>query len=101
MTTTLLEEHALLGAQMAPDDACPAVLGYGDPGCEAAALRGSCGLCDLSGAALTLVAGPGAGRLGSVAIACAPLTVGECAPGAVLSGDGALTSLRSSHSATR
>ena len=93
MTTTLLEEHALLGAQMAPDDACPAVLGYGDPEGEVTALRGSCGLCDLSGAALTLVAGPGASRFGDVAIASAPLMVGECAPGAVLAGDGALTGI--------
>lgn len=91
--STLMEEHALLGAMLADEDEVPAVASYGNPSAEREAILSSCGVCDLSGTLMALVSGEGVGAFASAALAAMPLAVGECGHAAVLSGDGALVAV--------
>lgn len=92
-SSTLLPEHALLGALMGEPGASVApVLSY--PG-ELAGHDGSGGaaLADLSGSCYLLLSGPDAPLLARSALAGRALGVGEAAFEAVLSGDGGLISV--------
>ena len=89
----LFGEHLLLGAIFGDDDSHLATpLHYGEPH-ETAAFTEGCALCDLSGMPGILVSGQGADAFVAAACANRNLTVGECAFGAVVTGDGSVSSV--------
>lgn len=89
----LYAEHLLLGGTFAEDESHLATpLHYGDPH-EIAAFGEGCALCDLSGMAGILVSGPGASTFVSAACAQRNLAIGECAFGAIVTGDGSVTAI--------
>lgn len=90
----LYNEHLLLGATFGDEDALLAApLHYGHPQSESVAFEQSCALCDLSGMTCVLVSGQGAEAFVAASCANGHLEVGECAFGAVVSGDGSTTSI--------
>ena len=90
----LYNEHLILGA--AYDDEEPllaAPRAYGDGCGEREVYAEGAALVDLSGMACVLASGDGAEAFAHAACAGRPLGVGECAFGAVVTGDGTVTSV--------
>lgn len=92
-TGVLHEEHALLGASFEPSETTGllAVRSYAREAVGAPA-AGEARITDLTGATYLLVSGSDAESLAFAAFAGTPLSVGECAFSAALSGDGSLLS---------
>lgn len=89
----LYEEHLLLGGRYdALDARLAAPVRYGEAE-QAGAAERRCVVADLSGMRALLVSGSESDSFVSAAFACEPLEVGECSPSAVLTGDGAVTSI--------
>lgn len=90
----LYDEHLPLGAVFGdPEALCAAPLHYGSQAEELVALEQGCALCDLSGMTCLLVRGEGVGPFVQASCACALPQVGECAFGAVVTGDGSVASI--------
>lgn len=90
----LYDEHLLLGGIFEGDDPLLATpVRYGDASGEADAFSHGCALCDLSGMTGILVSGPGADSFVAASCANDALAVGECAFGAVVTGDGSIASV--------
>ncbi len=90
----LYGEHLLLGGTFAGDDQLLAMpTHYGDPSSERPSFSEGCALVDLSGMAAMLVSGPGADSFVHACCAQAPLSVGECGFGAIVTGDGSIASV--------
>lgn len=90
----LYDEHLLLGGTFAGNDQLLAMpIHYGDPASEHPSFREGCALVDLSGMSAMLVHGAGADSFVHACCAQAPLAVGECGFGAVVTGDGSIASV--------
>lgn len=90
----LYAEHLLLGASF--DDEDPLLAApphYGDPVSERKPFTEGCALSDLSGMTGILVSGQGADSFVAAACANPMLAIGECAFGAVVTGDGSIASV--------
>lgn len=90
----LYAEHLLLGASFDEEEPLLAAPPhYGDPALERASFAEGCALSDLSGMTGILVSGQGADTFVAAACAQQALAVGECAFGAVVTGDGSIASV--------
>ncbi len=90
----LYAEHLLLGATFDDDEPLLAAPPhYGNPHLEHAPFVEGCALCDLSGMTGILVSGQGSDAFVAAACANSTLAVGECAFGAVVTGDGSIASI--------
>lgn len=90
----LFHEHLLLGGIFEEDEpllALPAR--YGDGSGEHDGLKQACGVSDLAGMSVVLVSGAQAPSFMSAACAGESLSVGECAFGAVITGDGTVAAV--------
>lgn len=94
LQNALTEEHLLLGAVMEERDGVALPLMYESNSTpEIEALQLSCGVGDLSAMHLILISGESASALFETAWAGKKLSVGECAYGAVLAGDGSVVAI--------
>lgn len=90
----LYAEHLLLGASFDDDEPLLAAPPhYGDPQTERTPFVEGCALADLSGMTALLVSGQGSDAFVAAACANPTLAVGECAFGAVVTGDGSIASV--------
>ena len=90
----LYDEHLLLGALFGEDEPLLATpIHYGDQSGEAETFDAGCALADLTGMTSVLVSGTGASAFVTASCANGQLSVGECGFGAVVTGDGQVSSV--------
>lgn len=91
---TLTEEHLLLGGVLEEREGVAVPLSYeSTPIAEEEALENACGVTDVSCMHFILISGENASSLFEAAWAGKVLSVGECAFGAVLAGDGSIVAV--------